>query len=118
MRLPRISTLLRCAGRLAAALLIAFWGTFFVEHVVEWFLSGGDLPPPKVWFAMGGHLAMLVGLAILLFLPRPGSAVLLAGTALFLVAVWKAGALWVAAVNLVPPALFLLAVLAARPARV
>ena len=63
---PGPLTLLRWTGRLLAALLFLFWGSFFVEHLVEWFVRPWpQTPPPIVWFAQGLHLLMLAGLVLL-----------------------------------------------------
>jgi hypothetical protein len=49
-----------------AALLILFWGAFFVEHLREWFVQPWpQTPPPKVWWGQALHLAVLLALAAL-----------------------------------------------------
>ena len=57
---------LRWTGRLLAALLFLLWGSFFVEHLVEWFVRPWpQTPPPVVWFAQGLLFLMLAGLVLL-----------------------------------------------------
>lgn len=49
-----------------AALLILFWGLFFVEHLREWFVQPWpQTPPPKVWWGQALHLGLLLALAAL-----------------------------------------------------
>ena len=61
-------------GRATAGLLLAFWGMFFVEHLSEWFLrADGRYPPLSVWWPMGFHFLMLVGLALMLKWDKAGT---------------------------------------------
>ncbi len=108
MRAPWGVTVLRLASLLLAVVVLAFLGPFFVEHLGEWFLSGAGLPPVRVWVAMAGHLAILAGCLVLMLFPRTGSAVLAAGVATFLLAIFDADVLWVGAAAL-SPALFAVA---------
>ena len=72
------------AGRSAALLLLLFWGAFFAEHLMEWFLRrDGRYPPPWVWLGQFLHLGMLVGLALMLRWDRLGAIVLAVATAAF-----------------------------------
>lgn len=98
------------SGRAVAGVLFLFWGAFFVEHLQEWFLRAeGRYPPPFVWFTMLFHLAMLVGLLLVMRWDRVGSVVLLAGTAGFFGLIAHSGgwkALPYGLLNLAPVLLF------------
>jgi len=86
-----------------ALLLCLFWGAFFLEHLQEWFLNrGGVFPPSKVWIGQVLHLAMIVGLAILVFRPILGSVVTIAGTASFFAWIGVNRFPYVALLNLLP----------------
>lgn len=64
---PRLSLALRWTARVSAALLVVFWGAFFVSHLSEWFIAPAvSWPPPGVWVAMALHGAMILGLLTLL----------------------------------------------------
>jgi len=57
---------LRWTGRILATLLFLFWGSFFVEHLIEWFVKPFPATPPTfVWLGQAGHLLMLLGLLAL-----------------------------------------------------
>ena len=63
-------------GRLLALLLVLFWGSFFVEHLSEWFLRpDGQFPGPRVWVAQFFHLGILVGLLLMLRWDKVGTLV-------------------------------------------
>jgi hypothetical protein len=67
-------------GRLTALLLL-FWGMFFVEYLSEWFLrSDGSYPPAWVWGGQFLHLVILIGLGMMLKWDKPGTVVMVAGT--------------------------------------
>jgi hypothetical protein len=114
---PAPAVVLRVASWALAALVLAFLGPFFVEHLGEWFLSGSGMPPPRVWVAMTGHLAILAGCLALVFLPRAGSALLAAGVAVFMLAIFDADVLWIGAVALSPAVPALASVVLARRSR-
>ncbi len=98
-------------GRLTAALMVLFWGAFFVEHVNEWFLrGGGKVPPPMVWGAMALHFMMLAGYALMLRWDRLGAAVALVFSIAFFafIGIYSHRFVYPALVNLVPIGLFCL----------
>jgi len=65
-----------------ALFMFLIWGAFFVEHLKEWFITPYPrTPPASVWIGQLLHLAMLVGLVVVLRWPIPGF-VLLATSAL------------------------------------
>lgn len=62
----RLLPVLRWTGRVLAGFLLLFWGVFFVEHLVEWFVKPlPQTPPAFVWLGQGLHFLMLVGLVLL-----------------------------------------------------
>lgn len=94
-------------GRTTAVLLFLFWGSFFVEHLSEWFLrTGGNYPPAWVWDQMFVHFAMIVGLALMLKWDRLGSLVLVIATVGFFSGIGLHSFPYIALVNLIPMALF------------
>jgi hypothetical protein len=104
------------AGRIAALVLLLFWGQFFVAHL-SWFADPGNLPPPRVFALQLLHLAFLVGLMLGWRWPLVGSAVLLLAAVPFF---WFAAGsrfLPFAAVTSVPAALWVSARLAAARAQ-
>lgn len=105
-------------GKGLAALLFAFWGIFFIDHLGEWFLApGGDWPPPAVWLAQALHLAMLVGLALMTLREGPGVVATIAATAAFFLAIGYRGSLALPLVNFAPIACFALGRWMGRGAR-
>jgi hypothetical protein len=69
---------LRWSGRILAALLFLLWGSFFVEHTIEWFVKPlPQTPPWFVWATQALHLLMLVGLVALWRWEVVGSGLLL-----------------------------------------
>jgi hypothetical protein len=102
-------------GRGLALLLFLFWGAFLVEHVSEWFLHPAQgLPPARVWVAMLFHLAMLVGLLLMLKWDRVGSAVTLVATVAFFAVIGMNRFPYLALLNLVPLPFFAAAWLLSR----
>jgi hypothetical protein len=71
-------------ARVLAIGLFLFWGTFFLEHLQEWFLHPVQgLPPFWVWLRQLAHLIMLVGLIVLLRWELLGSIVTILGALAF-----------------------------------
>jgi hypothetical protein len=63
---PKALLALRWAGRILATFLVLFWGLFFVEHTIEWFVQPWPATPPAaVWIGHATHLALLVSLLAL-----------------------------------------------------
>jgi hypothetical protein len=111
------ASIARWTGRIFATLLFLFWGSFFVEHLAEWFLrGGGQYPPVRVWIAQALHFAMLVGLALLWRWERIGTVVLLAATVAFFSIIGLRTFPWIALLNVIPVLCFTLSwVLPGRP---
>ncbi len=69
-------TVLYWSARVLAVMVFLFWGAFFLEHlswffkpVAEWppiFKPAAEWPPARVWLLQLAHLAMLIGLLVLL----------------------------------------------------
>jgi hypothetical protein len=90
-------------GRGLALLLFLFWGTFFLEHLSEWFLHPArGLPPARVWVAMLFHLGMLVGLLLMLGWDQVGCAATLIATAAFFAVMGFRSFPYLALLNLAP----------------
>jgi hypothetical protein len=95
-------------ARICALLLFLFWGAFFLEHLQEWFLrQDGRLPPPSVWMGQLLHLAILVGLGLLIFRPVWRAALTVIATVLFFSVIGYKGFPYMALLNL-PPVMFAL----------
>ena len=106
----------RWLGRGLALLLFLFWGAFFVEHLAEWFSHPQAAPPPlRAWVAQGLHLVMLIGLALMLRRDRLGAVVTALGTAAFFAAIGYHGFPYIALINLLPIACFVVAWSLHRP---
>jgi hypothetical protein len=102
-------TILWWSSRLLATGLFVFWGAFFLEHVQEWFLHPAlGFPPMKVWLLQIAHLAMLIGLVLLLRWELLGSAVTVIAALAFFIPVAGSRAPWFLAATFVPVALALL----------
>lgn len=98
-------TLARVACRLArllAILLCLLWGAFFVEHLQEWFLDEGELPPAKVWVGQALHLVMILGLGMIVFWRVLGAVVTVVATASFFSWIGVNRFPYVALLNLLP----------------
>jgi hypothetical protein len=105
------------AGRVAALLLLLFWGAFFVEHTAEWFLrSDGRYPPTWVFVQHGFHFCMILSLAAMWRWEKPGAIALVASTAAFFGLIGLHRFPFIALLNLIPIAAFSLSWFAARPA--
>ncbi|HMN40951.1 MAG TPA: hypothetical protein PKE29_08905 [Phycisphaerales bacterium] len=79
---------LRWLARLTGALLVLLLGTFFIEHVGEWYSQPSRaLPPWWVHFSMLSHFALMAGLLMLLGWERLGSLVAVLGALGFLAAI-------------------------------
>ena len=93
-------------ARICALLLFLFWGAFFLEHLQEWFLrEDGRLPPFGAWVGQFLHLAMLVGLGLIIFRPGWGAIVTVVGTVSFFASIGYKGFPYIAFLNL-PPVVF------------
>jgi hypothetical protein len=102
-------------GRLTALLLLLIWGVFFVEHFFEWFLHpSGELPPAAVWLSQVFHLAIVVGLALMIKWDKLGAVVTVAATTAFLASIAARGTPLVVMINLLPIACFAVSWLNAR----
>ncbi len=96
-------------GRLAAVALFLFWGAFLVAHLGEWFANEqGELPPAWVWVGTALHVAMLVGLAMLVHWSRLGALVTVVATATFFWWIEMKSFPYIALLNAVPVMLVLL----------
>ena len=113
-----IAVAFRWLGRMLALLLFLFWGAFFLEHLSEWFLGPQGAPPLRVWVGQGLHLVMLVGLVLMLRWDGLGAVVTAVGTTAFFAAIVFRGVPWIALINLLPIACFVVAwSLSRSPAR-
>jgi hypothetical protein len=74
----------RWTGRLAALLLLLFWGAFFIEHLSEWFLRrGGAYPPVWVWVLQFFHFVILLGMGLMLKWEKVGAPLVVVGALAF-----------------------------------
>ena len=90
-------------ARISALLLFLFWGGFFLEHLREWFLrQDGRLPPAKVWVGQFLHLAMLLGLGLVVLRPKWGAVATVVGTISFFAWIGYRGFPYLALANLLP----------------
>jgi len=65
---------IRWLARVLAVCLLVFFGAFFVEHVLEWFIRPFPQHPPlRVCVGMALHFLLLVGLLIALRWELAGS---------------------------------------------
>jgi hypothetical protein len=103
-------------ARICAVAMFLFWGAFFVEHLQEWFFRpDGRLPPPSVWRGQALHLAMLLGLATIIFRPGWGAIITTAATVAFFASIGMRGFPYLALLNL-PPVLLALIHVACKSA--
>jgi len=80
-------TLLYWSARVLAVMVFLFWGAFFLEHL-SWFLRPvAEWPPARVWLLQLAHLAMLIGLLVLLRWELAGSALTIVAALVFFVEV-------------------------------
>lgn len=99
----KLSLAFKWAGRVVAIVLVLFWGAFFVEHLIEWFLRpDGALPPPSVWISQALHATMLVGLAMMLKWVRLGALLTVLATVAFFATIGCNRFPFIALVNLAP----------------
>lgn len=96
---------LHAAARVLAALLIVFWGIFFVEHLA-WF---GVWPPPpgRIWIAQVAHLVLLVGLLLSVMRHELiGSAIAIGAASVLILAAGFRDVPWLFWVTVMPAILF------------
>ena len=75
---------IRWVARVLALALFVFWGAFFLEHLIEWFLHPAKgFPPFWVWLMMLAHLGILLGLLALWKWEVAGSLLALAAALAF-----------------------------------
>jgi hypothetical protein len=109
---------LKWLARGAALCLGLLWGTFFIEHLKEWYLQAPQaFPPVWVLVGMGLHLGFVVGLVAMLRWSRLGSIFTIVSTIAFiaLTAVHAKPATLVL-INLVPVAMLAVSSALARVA--
>ena len=75
--------MVRWMARILGLLLLLLWGSFFVEHLVEWFSGAGPTPPMRVVWISIAHLVMLVGFLVAWKWELAGSAVIVIGALAF-----------------------------------
>lgn len=73
----------RWVARIFGLLLFVFWGSFFVEHLAEWFRGSAATPPLRVLLIQLAHLVLLVGLAIAWRWELAGSVLIILGALAF-----------------------------------
>jgi hypothetical protein len=71
------------SARVLAVLVFLFWGAFFLEHLTWFFKPGAEWPPAQVWLLQLAHLAMLIGLLVLLRWELAGSALTIIAALVF-----------------------------------
>ncbi len=80
----------RWVARILAIVLFLFWGGFFLEHVLEWFIKPmPETPPLKIWLDQVWHLIMLLGFLVAFRWELVGGVMIILGTLLFF---WGKGA--------------------------
>ena len=90
-------------GRLFASLLFLFWGAFFIEHLLEWFMHPDQgLPPAWVWLSQFLHLTMIIGLAMMVRWDRLGAIITIIGTVVFFSSIGYHGFPFIALLNVIP----------------
>ena len=102
MNRKTISSLCLWGSRISAALLLLFWGAFFIEHLTEWFSPSAIQPPLKVWLSMFFHLVMLAGLGIMVKWQRIGTCTMAFGTVAFYLGIGFHGFPYILLLNIIP----------------
>ena len=58
-------SVIRWVARILGLCVLLLWGTFFIEHLLEWFFVPlSKMPPCHVWVGQLIHLIMLAGFII------------------------------------------------------
>ncbi len=79
--------LLYWSARVLAVVVFLFWGAFFLEHL-SWFLRPvAEWPSARVWLLQLAHLAMLIGLLMVLRWEIAGSVLTIGAALVFFVSV-------------------------------
>ena len=75
---------LRWTARGFGLLLFLFWGGFFLEHIIEWFIKPlPQTPPLKIWIDQILHFILLAGFILSFKWELLGSIFILVSCALF-----------------------------------
>ena len=98
--------IVRWLARLASAVLLLFWGAFFIEHL-SWFIGSTQSPPAFVWPAQGAHLLLLIGFVLAFKWERAGSGLIIVAALLFFTMIGVRHAPLFILVSIVPALLYL-----------
>lgn len=80
---PPIPSIVRWTARVTGLLLFLLWGTFFVEHLAEWFSDPANLPPLFVFAGQILHGLMLAGFIVAWRWEFPGALMIIVFSLLF-----------------------------------
>jgi len=97
----------RWVARVWAGMMFLMWAVFFLSHL-GWFSRPGGRPPGLVWWLMGLHLTMLIGLATGWRWELPGAAVVLISAPLFFFGSSSPNALAYVILTIIPALLWLI----------
>lgn len=64
-------------------LLFILWGSFFIDHLSWFVVSGEPVPPLEIWLLQAAHLVFVAGYLVILKWERVGSVMIVLGALLF-----------------------------------
>jgi len=83
-KIDKMVVIIRWIARIFGLLFFLFWGAFFLEHLIEWFIKPlPQTPPLKIWIDQILHFILLAGFIMALRWELLGSMVILGSAALF-----------------------------------
>jgi len=105
MNIPRV---LLWSARSTAALLFFFWGSFFYEHLNEWYIGKTQFPPMHVSLTVAAHALLLIGYLISFKFEKTGMIMITLFSFLFFMPIMGLKGLPFTLISLLPAALYFL----------
>jgi len=106
--MARVVTLVVWFARISAVLLLLLWGSFFIDHLTEWFKISGPRPPWTVIVIQMLHFLLLLGYILVLKWRFFGSLLILGSAAAFFGSIGGSAMASFFVVSILPAGLFLL----------
>lgn len=102
-----IERILRWSTIMTSIILFFFWGSFFVDHLNEWYIQPSGYPPMYVTMSMLAHGLLLISYIIILWKPKIGAILIAFAAILYFMPLLGFSGIIFTLVALTPSILFL-----------